>query len=123
MNAPGSFAFPSTARLRKRIEFERVRRDGTDSTGRAMRLAVFKTSQNEAARVGIITSRRVGSAVVRSRVRRKLREICRLHRQEIHEGLWLVIVVRSAAARASYAELQSEWMRLAQRLNIFKETK
>ncbi|MEO8206972.1 MAG: ribonuclease P protein component [Chthoniobacterales bacterium] len=123
MNAPRPFAFPSTARLRKRIEFERVRREGTDSTGRAMRLAVFKTSQDEAARVGIVTSRRVGSAVVRSRLRRKLREICRFHRQNMQDGLWLVVVVRAAAARASYEELQSEWLRLARRLDLFKEAK
>lgn len=86
-----------------------------------MRLAAFQSGTREDTRIGIITSRRVGSAVVRSRVRRKLREICRLHRELLCKGLWLVVIARSAAGNATYADLDREWTRLAHRLDIFRK--
>ncbi len=69
-------------------------------------------------RVGFVTSRRVGGAVVRNRVRRRLREIVRLHQAQLRQDLWLITIARSSAARASYEELQDEWLRLAERASI-----
>ncbi|MEO6847775.1 MAG: ribonuclease P protein component [Chthoniobacterales bacterium] len=124
MNAPGRpLAFPSTARLRKRIEFEQVRREGSDKTGRMMRLAVFRTGTKEATRIGIITSRRLGSAVTRSRLRRRFREICRINRQGLSEGVWMVVIPRAAAAKANHEELLEEWLKLTRQLNILRSAK
>jgi len=72
----------------------------------------------EQARVGIITSRRVGGAVVRNRVRRRFREIVRLHRPSLVANAWFVIVARQAAANAGFAELEGEWIRLARRAGL-----
>ncbi|MFM8790371.1 MAG: ribonuclease P protein component, partial [Chthoniobacterales bacterium] len=69
----------------------------------------------KAARVGIITSRKTGSAVERSRVRRRLREIFRLHRRLLPAGLWMVIVPRRAAVDAQFAALRDEWRALCVR--------
>ena len=69
-------------------------------------------------RVGFITSGRVGSAVVRNRVRRRLREIVRRHQQELRQGFWFVIIARHEAATATYATLEDEWLRLARRASI-----
>ena len=66
-------------------------------------------------RVGLVTSKRVGGAVVRNRVRRRLREIVRKHQHALRPGLWLVIVARPAAGRATSAELEAEWLRLLER--------
>jgi len=68
--------------------------------------------------VGIITSRRVGNAVIRNRVRRRLREIVRHSRPDWLPGLWVVVIARNPASRASHAELQAEWQRLARRASI-----
>ena len=69
-------------------------------------------------RGGFITSKRVGGAVVRNRIRRRLREIVRLHQRQLRQDLWLVTIARSGAARASYQELRDEWLRLAKRASI-----
>jgi len=79
-----------------------------------MTVAIADASNPEQTfRVGIITSRKVGTAVVRNRVRRRLREIIRRHQHQIRSGLWIVIIGSTRAARASYAELEHEWLRLA----------
>lgn len=74
--------------------------------------------ENSPSRVGFVTSRQVGPAVVRNRVRRRLREIVRQRQQELREGFWIVLVARRDAAIASYDELEHEWLRLATRASI-----
>jgi ribonuclease P protein component len=61
-------------------------------------------------------SKRVGNAVVRNRVRRRLREI--LRSQPILEGFDIVISVRPEAARSSFTSLQTELLRLLQRSRL-----
>ena len=69
-------------------------------------------------RAGFVTSRAVGSAVTRNRVRRRLREIVRKHQREILKGKWIVTIARASAAKASYEQLEAEWLRLAKRASI-----
>jgi len=86
--------------------------------GKYLRLSIKEEPKGGETRFGLITSRRVGGAVIRNRTRRRLREICRLHRPVILAG-WLVITVaKSAAAKATFAELREEWLLLARRLSI-----
>jgi ribonuclease P protein component len=65
-----------------------------------------------------VTSKRVGGAVVRNLVRRRLREIVRRHQHELRSGIWVVVIARPAAAQASYSTLEDEWLRLAKRTFI-----
>jgi ribonuclease P protein component len=69
-------------------------------------------------RTGFITSRALGRAVARNRVRRRLREIVRKHQHEIARGVWIVTIARAHAVAASYQELEREWLRLAGRASI-----
>ncbi len=71
-------------------------------------------------RIGFITTRQLGGAVVRNRVRRRLREIVRASRPRLKPACWIVIIARSAAARASSEVLRVEWERLAARGNLWK---
>jgi ribonuclease P protein component len=68
--------------------------------------------------VGFITSRRLGNAVVRNRIRRRLREIVRHHQHQLRQDFWIVLVARRDAANASYGALEDEWLRLAKRASI-----
>jgi len=86
--------------------------------GRLLRLSAFAVSEAVPSRFGFITSRRVGGAVTRNLVRRRLREICRLHRPAIPSGWLVVTVAKSDAATAPFAELREEWLLLARRLSI-----
>lgn len=85
-----------------------------------MVLSILKVGESDATRAGFITSRRVGGAVERNRVRRRLREMVRTARPQLRDGRWLVLIARAAATRASWLEMQSEWLALAQRAALFR---
>src|SRR5712675_3007358 len=101
--------FPKSARLSRASEFQRLRREGRSFHGKFIVLSVLKNAPTPEVRVGLITSRRVGGAVARNRVRRRLREIIRAARPQIHAGTWLTLIARQAAAQATSGILAAEW--------------
>ena len=111
-------SFPKTKRLTLPVEFGRVRSEGTAERGRFLVLGVFPQKDEDFFRAGFVTSKRIGSAVVRNRIRRRLRDIVRTQQERVRRGFWFVVVARPAAARATHAELKDEWLRLAERASI-----
>jgi ribonuclease P protein component len=85
-----------------------------------MLLGVLKAQGTESARVGIVTSRRVGGAVQRNGVRRRIREIVRHARPQLASGLWMVVIAKHPAATAEYSELRDEWAQLARKAGCFR---
>jgi ribonuclease P protein component len=118
MASPDSFSFPKTRRLTRASEYERVKRDGVMRRGKLLMLNVAPMENSGQWRVGFVTSRRVGGAVVRNRIRRRLREIVRQYQRALRGGFWMVLVARRDAANASYQQLEHEWLRLARRASI-----
>jgi len=72
-------------------------------------------------RIGYTVSRKLGHAVVRNRVRRRLREIYRLHEQEFRPGWDLVVVARSRAVDAPYKKLEGAYLSLAGKLDLLQK--
>ena len=110
--------FPKSARLFRASEFRRMKAEAVSFHGKFIVLSVLKDVPSPEVRVGLITSRRVGGAVVRNRVRRRLREIVRVARSQIRAGTWLTLIARQAAAAASSQTLAAEWLQLARRSSI-----
>jgi ribonuclease P protein component len=111
--------FPKSRRLTLNSAFKRVRTEGSSIRGGTLTLGFLKNAEpNAAARAGFITSRRVGSAVIRNRTRRRLREIFRKHQHEISTGVWIVTIASARAARVPFDALEDEWLRLAGRASI-----
>jgi len=113
-----SLLFSKTRRLTHRSEYDRVKREGIVQRGKLLILNVMPTEDLVLWRAGFITSGRVGGAVVRNRVRRRLREIVRRRQPQLRKGFWFVIIARQEAATASYGALEDEWLRLARRASI-----
>jgi len=113
-----SLSFPKTRRLIHRLEYERVKRNGITQRGKLLMLNAMPLENSGPWRAGFVTSGRLGGAVVRNRVRRRLREIVRRHQHELRQDVWVVIIARHEAATASYVELEDEWLRLARRASI-----
>ena len=113
--------FPKAVRLSQTAEFARVRTEGRPVHGKMLTLGVLKGRGDADARVGIVTSKRVGPAVIRNRVRRRLREVFRGMRARLVPGVWIVIVAKSSAAKASLASLAEECSQLARRGAILRE--
>lgn len=103
------------------IEFGRVKSEGKTYRGRFLMLGVFEQNEEKEFRAGFVTSKRIGGAVVRNRVRRRLRDIVRTQQPLLRSGHWLVVIARPAASRATYQELREEWLRLAEAASILRQ--
>jgi ribonuclease P protein component len=111
-------SFPKARRLVRTVEFARVKAEGISQRGRTLVLGVLAQADEKSFRAGFVTSKRIGGAVVRNRVRRRLRDIVRTQQGRLREGFWFVVVARPAAAQATYGALKDEWLRLAERASI-----
>jgi ribonuclease P protein component len=140
--SPDGFTRPREVRLRRSAEFLHVRQQGKIATGRYLRISVARaladsspkadpapksldegsTAEESESRVGIITTRRIGGAVLRVRVRRRLRELHRLSRPDLRRGRWIVLIGKREAATAPWSALCTEWLHLGQKLSIFGRT-
>jgi ribonuclease P protein component len=118
MSNVGSLAFQKTRRLISSRDFERVKQDGHSVRGKFIVLNFFDMQKPGVSRVGFVTNRNVGSAVVRNRVRRRLREIVRRRQHDLRDGFWIVVFARRGAGNASYSTLEGELLRLAKRASI-----
>jgi ribonuclease P protein component len=107
--------------LKRSAEFERVRRDGQTVRGGLLMLGALRLKEATAFRVGFVTSRRIGGAVVRNRVRRRLREVVRRNQSALVDGVWLVVIARPEAAKVDFGALEKEWRRLAQRAGLLRD--
>jgi ribonuclease P protein component len=104
-------AFPRQSRLLRRAEFRRVYEEGQRRS--ASLCTVFLRSNGRAqSRLGITVPARVGKAVRRNRIKRRLREIFRLNRSAIPAGWDIVVNPRAQAAEAEFGRLQREFLRL-----------
>ncbi len=113
--------FPKSLRIRRSADFKRVREKGEAYRGKHLILGVLRDPDGGAFRVGFITTRRLGNAVVRNRVRRRLRTIVREVGERIRPALLLVTVAKPRAAEAEYDVLRREWKWLGHRAKIFRE--
>src|SRR5438046_5031919 len=113
-----SFSFPKHRRLTHSAEFDQVKHSGSTRGGKLLMLNFAPVESSVPCRVGLIASRRIGGAVARNRVRRRLREIVRRHQHDLREDFWIVLVARRDAADANYRALEHEWLRLAKRASI-----
>ncbi|PYK83246.1 MAG: ribonuclease P protein component [Verrucomicrobia bacterium] len=112
------FTFPKSRRLTQSAEFAQVKKNGRVYRGRSVLLSILRANDATRFRAGFITSRALGPAVARNRVRRRLREIVRKHQREIVDGTWIVTIARANAVGATYQQLEVEWLRLAKRASI-----
>jgi ribonuclease P protein component len=95
-------------RLTDSPEFERVYRQGTAFRGKLFSVHAFPNELGTP-RLGLSVSRKVGNAVTRNAVRRRLREVFHSCISEISENMDLVVSARAAAAEATFEELKEEF--------------
>ena len=73
-------------------------------------------------RVGVTVGKKLGHAVVRNRVRRRLREIYRLNESRFAPGWDIVVVARSRCIDADFGKLTHAYLSLAEKAGILQES-
>ncbi|MGE9266835.1 MAG: ribonuclease P protein component [Verrucomicrobiales bacterium] len=98
-------------------EFQAARQARNSRGGRFVVVSAVVAAERK---FGFITSRKVGKAVVRNRVRRRLREIARKWGDALVPGMHVVTIARYTAGDAPLAELERDWVKQAKRLGIWR---
>ena len=110
-------------RMKDASDFARLRRDGRSRAGKYLVLSTLNDPRATEAEgspfvAGLITSKKVGIAVVRNRVRRRLRAIIDQLSDRLVPGTMLVIIARYTAPKARYQDLVADLEMLAKRAGI-----
>ena len=100
-----------TETIKKNYEFRRLYAKGKSAVTPTL-VVYTRRIKTDGNRVGFTVTTRLGHAVTRNRVRRRLREIYRLHEAELRRGAELVVVARSRSVTAAYSELERDFLRL-----------
>jgi ribonuclease P protein component len=97
-------------RVRKRVDFLRVQRDGRAvRTPHFVMLVAVRLPQGPT-RLGIVATKKTGNAVARNRIKRLCRECFRLSSALLPDkGIDLVVIAKPGAADLGLRDVQSEW--------------
>lgn len=112
-----SQAWPKSARLRRRREFLEVQGKGTKAQGQYL-TGLARRSKSGSQRLGVTVSTKVGNAVVRSKVKRWIREAFRKNRQLLPADLDLVLIARPGTGDASYPAVVKDLERIGKALAV-----
>jgi ribonuclease P protein component len=91
--------------MRRSNDFDAAVRRGRRAGRQTLVVHLTRTELDEPARVGFVVSRAVGSAVVRNRVKRRLRHLARERVGRLPAGTLAVVRANQAAATRSQEEL------------------
>lgn len=78
----------------------------------------IRSSNAPGTRLGVVTSRRIGIAVIRNRARRLLREVFRRHRHRLQFSMTVVLVARPSIAEMDYAGVERDFLEALRRARL-----
>jgi ribonuclease P protein component len=102
-------------RLKSPKDFRQTYQKGK-SIANAYLVLYFRKNLKDKYRIGISVSKKVGKAVVRNRVKRRLREICRLNEDIFPKGFDLIFVARVRIKDASYHRMEKSLLDLVRKI-------
>lgn len=111
------FSVPIT----KNYEFRRVYNKGDSAATANIVIYCRPRRDKNGNRLGFTVGTKVGKAVQRNRIRRRLREIYRLNEEKLKRGYDIVIVARVRSRSAAYLELESDFLSLCARLKLLAD--
>jgi ribonuclease P protein component len=112
-----SAGFGAADRLRKSGEFLQLQRRGARYQSEHFVLYGLGGATDERSRLGITVSRRIGNAVVRNRLKRRVRECYRLKlRAMLPAGVAIVVIARKGAGELNWMAIEAELLASAYNL-------
>ena len=92
----------------------------TSGHGNSFLVLYARKNRTHTNRVGVTVSKKLGCAVVRNRVRRRLREVYRLNESKFTPGWDIVVVARSRCIGADFGKLQNAYLSLAEKAGLLE---
>lgn len=109
---PGSLNFPKRVRLLRSRDFRKVYDEGNRITGPFFAAFCLRQPEIVGPRIGFTVPRALGNAVVRNRIKRRVREAVRCQLERLSPQWSIVINPRRKALDAPLGDLQREVERL-----------
>ena len=107
--------------LKKNSDFRRLYKKGKSAVNPYM-VVYCRRNKEENNRLGYTVSTKLGHAVVRNRVRRRLREIYRLNSHKLSSGYDIVVVARTRCVGADYWKMDAAFLSACQKLGLTQES-
>jgi ribonuclease P protein component len=107
-------------RLRHKFEFSRIREQGRRASKGCLIANWMILPEGSVSRLGVVTSRKMGKAHLRSRARRLLRESFRLHQHELRVALAMVLVARNSIVGRKLADVERDYLSVLHPASLLK---
>lgn len=109
---------PRTRRIKRGGDFARIKQEGHRVVHGCLILNWSRREENQESRLGVVTSRRIGNAVIRNRARRLLREAFRQHHKILHPVVDLVLIARNSIVGRDYAGVEKDYLEALRRAKL-----
>jgi ribonuclease P protein component len=109
------------SRLAQSRDFARIRAQGERLAQGCLVANWNKLAVGAKPKLGIVTSKKIGGAIERSRARRLLRESFRLHQHEFAQPVELVLVARNSIAGKKFIEVEKDFLTALKRAGLRKD--
>ena len=107
-------------RIKQSRDFARLRREGQRMANGCLVANWQRLPEDAHSRLGVITSGRIGNAVVRSRARRLLREVFRVHQHELAQPVDLVLVARQSLVKKRFETVEKDFLTTLRKAGLLK---
>jgi ribonuclease P protein component len=111
----------SAMRLRTQHDFVKIKAKGRRVVHGCMIANWLPLPPSAVPQLGVVTSRRLGNSVARSRARRLLRETFRLHQHQLRQPVALVLVARPSIVGQSLAAVAGDYLHIMRRVGLLIE--
>jgi len=110
--------FPRASRLKLRGDFARAKAQGRRLVCGCLIANVLPRASGQTSRLGVVTSKKIGGAVARSRARRLMRECFRLHQRDLVRPVDLVLVARPSIAGKKLSDVENDLMQVLRQARL-----
>src|SRR5688572_3571208 len=117
-----SFRLSRSQRIKHRRDFDRARTLGSRLVQGCLILNWFILPAGSKSRLGVVTSKKLGNAVVRTRARRLMREAFRLNQKNLAQPVDMVLVGRQSIVEKHLSKVEADLVRALKTANLWKET-
>jgi len=113
--------FSRAMRIKQGRDFTRVRQEGRRMVTGCLIANWRRLPPGSPSRLGVVTSRKIGKAVVRIRARRLLREAFRVHQHDLAEPVDLVLVARASIVANGLSGVEKDFLTTLRKAGLLKE--
>ncbi|HEY4415122.1 MAG TPA: ribonuclease P protein component [Verrucomicrobiae bacterium] len=117
---PNRLRLGRSSRLRQNRDFARVRQSGQRLVLGCLIANWNQLPAGAQPKLGVVTSKKIGGAVVRNRARRLLRESFRLHQYEFIQPVELILIARNSIAGKTFAGVEKDFLTVLKRASLLK---